>query len=202
MLLPDSANFSLAGMRALVWGVGAELAAQFSDALAAQGASVITADTLGIDTTDATAVQASIAALAPFQVLISALPSAPPMGFAAASEAYDRQALHVRMAYILAQAVARCLMGVGKPGAIITICDLAQQGAVADFARPMAIELGPHQIRVNTLCYAQAKESSPRMRDDTNDHRFVSDIAGTAAYLASPAGALITGTVLVLDGSN
>lgn len=85
----------------------------------------------------------------------------------------------------------------------------------ADFqlVRNMAVELGPHNIRVNAIApgiirtdFAKAlwenpeieasyKKSSPLERLGEPD-----DIAGAAVFLASRAGAYMTGQSIVLDG--
>ena len=72
--------------------------------------------------------------------------------------------LNVRAAYFVAQAVARRLLEAKQPGSIINISSqmghvgaarrtvyCASKHAMEGFTKAMAIELAPHDIRVNTL---------------------------------------------------
>ena len=77
----------------------------------------------------------------------------------------------------------------------------------------MAIELGPHQIRVNTICptFVRTPLTEPTF---SNPERVkwikekiklgrigeVADIMGAVVYLASDASALMTGTNMLIDG--
>jgi NAD(P)-dependent dehydrogenase (short-subunit alcohol dehydrogenase family) len=85
----------------------------------------------------------------------------------------------------------------------------------ADFqlARNLAVELGPHNVRVNCIApgliktdFARAlwenAESLRRRIDNTPLRRIGSpeDIAGTAIFLASKASEYITGQSVVIDG--
>ena len=85
----------------------------------------------------------------------------------------------------------------------------------ADFglARSLAVELGPKNIRVNSIApglvktdFARALWEDPanlKKRTDTTPLRRIGepdDIGGVAAFLASPAAAFITGQVIVADG--
>ena len=85
----------------------------------------------------------------------------------------------------------------------------------ADFglARSLAVELGPKNIRVNSIApglvktdFARALWEDPanlKKRTDTTPLRRIGepdDIGGIAAFLASPAAAFITGQVIVADG--
>ena len=81
------------------------------------------------------------------------------------------------------------------------------------FTRGMAIELGPHKIRINTICptfvvtaLTQASFDDPEKREWIESKiklgrvGTVEDMMGAAVFLASDAAALITGTALVVDG--
>lgn len=113
-----------------------------------------------------------------------------------------------------------------KDGAVIIVSSIAglkgnrMLGAygiskAADFqlARNLAVEWGPHNVRVNALApaiirtdfarrlwedpeiYAKAVASYPLRRIGEPD-----EVAGAAIFLASRAGAFVTGHVLVVDG--
>ncbi|MDN8616037.1 SDR family NAD(P)-dependent oxidoreductase [Variovorax ginsengisoli] len=85
----------------------------------------------------------------------------------------------------------------------------------ADFqlARNLAVEYGPHNVRVNCIApgliktdFARALWEDPetlRRRTDTTPLRRIGEpdeIAGAAVFLASQAGAFMTGQSLVIDG--
>ena len=134
--------------------------------------------------------------------------------------------INLKSAYFLSQRVAKSLIKAGKPGSIINISSQmalvggieravysATKAGVEGFTRGMAIELGPHQIRINTICptfivtaLTQASFDDPVKREWIESKiklgrvGEVEDIMGAAVFLASDAAALITGTALVVDG--
>jgi len=134
--------------------------------------------------------------------------------------------INLKSAYFLSQRVAKGLIKAGKPGSIINISSQmalvggieravysATKAGVEGFTRGMAIELGPHQIRINTICptfivtaLTQASFDDPVKREWIESKiklgrvGEVEDIMGAAVFLASDAAALITGTALVVDG--
>jgi len=87
------------------------------------------------------------------------------------------------------------------------------KAAIINFSRALAVEWAPNNIRVNVLCpgrfhtpattaqgsdpvqYAELLKLAPLRRIASPD-----EIKAAAVYLASPAAAYATGTVLVLDG--
>lgn len=134
--------------------------------------------------------------------------------------------INLKSAYFLSQRVAKGLIKAGKRGSIINISSQmalvggieravysATKAGVEGFTRGMAIELGPHQIRINTICptfivtaLTQASFDDPVKREWIESKiklgrvGEVEDIMGAAVFLASDAAALITGTALVVDG--
>lgn len=89
---------------------------------------------------------------------------------------------------------------------------LAKAG-VAQLARNLAVEWGPHNIRVNAISpgFIATELSAPLLEDAAFMARrmamtplrrpgTVAEVAGAAAFLASPAGAFVTGHNLVVDG--
>ena len=113
-----------------------------------------------------------------------------------------------------------------KDGAIIIISSIgglvgsASLGAYSiskaadlQMARNLAVEYGPSNIRVNCICpgivktyFAQALWKDPQIEATVASRlpmrRFgePDDIAGAAVFLASPAGAWMTGQALIIDG--
>ncbi|KPF91595.1 short-chain dehydrogenase [Novosphingobium sp. AAP83] len=89
---------------------------------------------------------------------------------------------------------------------------LAKAG-VAQLARNLAVEWGPQAVRVNAISpgFIATDLSRPLLEDarfmqarmamtPLRRHGTVSEVAGAAVFLASPAGAFVTGHNLVVDG--
>jgi len=87
------------------------------------------------------------------------------------------------------------------------------KAADMQLARNLAVEYGPHNIRVNCIApgliktdFARALWEDPAMlsrRTDTTPLRRIGEpdeIAGAAVFLASAAGSFMTGQSLVIDG--
>jgi len=135
--------------------------------------------------------------------------------------------LNVRALFLTAQSATRKMMSNGgKGGSIINIS--SQMGhvgaarrtaycmtkhAVEGLTKSMAVELAPHNIRVNTVAptfvltpmtEAFFKEADFRdwvmQRLPLGRLLPADDVAAAVCYLASPAAAMITGTSLKLDG--
>ncbi len=134
--------------------------------------------------------------------------------------------LNVRAAYLAAQGAARAMVRAGKGGAIINIT--SQMGhicaprrtvscmtkhALEGLTKAMAVELAPHDIRVNSVAptFIETPLTKP-MLDDATFRSFVDrmiplgrigvpdDVAAAVVYLASPAANMVTGTSLLVDG--
>lgn len=87
------------------------------------------------------------------------------------------------------------------------------KAADMQLARNLAVEWGPHNIRVNTLApglvrtdFARALWENPKLLEMTEKRTPLrrigdpEDIAGAAVFLASRAGRWITGQTIVIDG--
>ncbi len=125
----------------------------------------------------------------------------------------------------LAQMVAPD-MKARKDGAVILVSSIGglrgsdvigayniSKAADIQLAKNLAVELGPENIRVNAICpglvktdFARALWENPEFADPriaaTPLRRLgePEDIAGAAVFLASPAGAWMTGQTIVIDG--
>lgn len=134
--------------------------------------------------------------------------------------------LNLKAAYFLTQAVARKCLETKRPGSLMNISSqMAHVGgidravycgtkhAVEGFTKAMAIEMGPHNIRVNTICptfirtpMTQATFDNPErvawIEEKIKLGRVgeIEDIMGAVLFLASDASAMITGTSLLIDG--
>jgi NAD(P)-dependent dehydrogenase (short-subunit alcohol dehydrogenase family) len=213
-------------------GAQVVLAARGAEALDAAVAEMqaagFSARALPLDITDLAATAAAIQTQGPFDILVN---SAGLARHSAATETtpadYDAAFnLNVRAAYFIAQAVAKSLIAAHRPGSIITISSqmghvggpdravyAATKHALEGMTKSMAIEWGPHGIRVNTICptfirtplAAQTLQNPDRLAWILSKIKLgrvgeVTDIMGAVAFLASDAAALITGTALMVDG--
>jgi NAD(P)-dependent dehydrogenase (short-subunit alcohol dehydrogenase family) len=89
----------------------------------------------------------------------------------------------------------------------------ASKHALEGMTRAMAIEWGPRNIRVNTICptFVKTTLSAPTLDDPAQREWIeskiklprvaeVEDIMGAVVFLASDAAAMVTGTALMVDG--
>ena len=214
------------------YGAAVTLAARRADQLEETAAHLRglgqTADVLVMDVGDVETTKDAVARHGPFDILINSA------GTARHSKAIDTTSedfdavmnVNLRGAYFLSQAVAKGLIAAGRPGSLINISSqmghvggtdravyCASKFAVEGFTKAMAIELGPHNIRINTICptFILTELTQPTFEDP--DKRAwildkiklgrvgkVEDIMGAAVYLASDAAALVTGTAVMIDG--
>ncbi len=181
-----------------------------------------------LDVTDTAAVQAFVAAAEPFDVLVNSAGGAKHSNFLDITEESYQSVidLNLKSALFVSQAVAAKLVAAGRPGSIIHISSQmghvsgpkravysASKFAVEGLTKAMAIELGPHNIRVNTICptFIETELTAKTLADP--DFRSwvlskiklgrlgrVEDIMGPVLFLASDAAAMITGSSLMVDG--
>jgi NAD(P)-dependent dehydrogenase (short-subunit alcohol dehydrogenase family) len=249
MDLPPAPSFRLDGKRALVTGAGRGIGLTAAGALAEAGAHVTLvartqadieeaaaairmrgqqAEALVLDVTDVEAVQRTIAATAPFHVLVNNAGTNRPAYLMDVTVAdFDHvMNLNVRAAYFVAQAVARRLLEAKEAGSIINISSqmghvgaarrtvyCATKHAMEGFTKAMAIELAPHNIRVNSLgpTFLETPMTRPFFQNEAFRNEVLgkiklgrlgqlSELTGAILFLASDASSLMTGAALVLDG--
>ena len=181
-----------------------------------------------LDVTDRVAAQAFVTASNPFDILVNSAGGSRHADFLEVSEA-DYQAvidLNLKAALFVSQAVASKLVATQRAGSIIHISSqmghvggpkrtvyAASKFAVEGLSKAMAIELGPHNIRVNTICPTFIEtEMTARQLGDPAFRNWVlakiklgrlgrvKDIMGPVVFLASDAAAMITGSSLMVDG--
>ncbi|MDG1115509.1 MAG: SDR family oxidoreductase [Flavimaricola sp.] len=213
-------------------GAEVTLVARNADKLAALQAEMtqagMTAHALPLDVTDTEATAAAVAENGPFDVLVNSAGLArhsPAINTAEAD--YDAVTdVNVRAAYFLTRAVAKGLIAAGKPGSLMNISSqmghvggvdravyCATKHALEGMTKAMAIEWGPHGIRVNTVCptfirtpLAEQTLAIPERRKWIESMiklgrvGEIEDVMGGVVFLASPAAGLITGTSLLIDG--
>ncbi|GAB5449178.1 SDR family NAD(P)-dependent oxidoreductase [Gymnodinialimonas sp.] len=183
------------------------------------------AEGLALDITDIAATRAAIKSIGRLDILCNSAGLARHSPAAETTpEDYDAVSnINVRAAFFLAQAAAAAM---GAGGSIIQVSSqmghvggidravyCATKHAVEGFTKAMAIEWGPRNIRVNTLCptfirtpltaptfadpekraWIEAKIKLPRVAE-------VEDIMGAVLFLASDASAMVTGTSILVDG--
>ena len=103
----------------------------------------------------------------------------------------------------------------GLRGSSVIGAYCVSKAADMQLARNMAVEFGPHNVRVNCIApgliktdFARAlweDEATLRHREETIPLRRIGEpdeIAGAAVFLASQAASFITGQSLVVDGGN
>jgi NAD(P)-dependent dehydrogenase (short-subunit alcohol dehydrogenase family) len=127
---------------------------------------------------------------------------------------------------ILAQECARDMIRRGHKGAIVNVSSMAAfqgvpehvaycatKGALDAMTRVMAVELGPHGIRVNSVnpvvtltpmaikAWSDPQKSGP-MLSRIPLGRFVEpgEVADTVLYLLSPRASMVNGVSLIVDG--
>ena len=191
-------------------------------------ASGISITPMQLDLADLDAMQAAVNAGGPFDILVNAAGMAR-HGPALETKVDDYDAvmaINTRAAFFLAKAVAGQLIEASRPGAITTISSqmavvggieravyCASKAAVEGFTRAMAIEWGPHRIRINTICPTFIRTALTESTFQNTERRqwvedkiklgrvgVVEDIMGGVVYLSSDAAALVTGTSLLIDG--
>jgi NAD(P)-dependent dehydrogenase (short-subunit alcohol dehydrogenase family) len=164
----------------------------------------------------------------PVDILISNAGIEGPVGLTgAAAETDYLKAFDVNLhsAYWLAAALAPG-MREASGGAIVLMASVSamrgnrmigtyamSKAALAQLARNLAVELGPHNIRANAIAPGLIETPFSRglMSDETFMRRRLAatplrrvgqphEIAATALWLVSPGGAYITGQTIVVDG--
>jgi NAD(P)-dependent dehydrogenase (short-subunit alcohol dehydrogenase family) len=136
--------------------------------------------------------------------------------------------INLKGGFFAAQAVARKLVAAGRSGAIINLSSQAIRGAVrgvhysaskggvVSMTRAMALELAPHNIRVNAIAPGTTDTAQPRYGN--TDAELIEmartaiplggklltpdQVARTAVFLASDEASAVTGQVLHVNGGS
>ena len=228
-----SRGIGLAGAAALAEAgahvvLAARGAGELGEAVAAIAAAGGSAEAMVLDVGDLAAAQAKIAAAGPFDILFNNAGSSRPKQMLAMDvDDFDHvMDINLRAAYFVAKAVAAGMVAAGRGGSIIHTSSqmghvggtdrtvyAASKHAIEGLTKSMAIELGPHNIRVNSiaptfirteltkatfadpekLAWIKSKIKLPRVGE-------VEDVMGAVQFLAGDASAMITGISLLIDG--
>lgn len=142
-------------------------------------------------------------------------------------EAFDEiMAVNVRAVLLVSQVIARKMIASGKGGAIVNVSSqssmralpdhtayCASKGALDQLTRMMALELGPYNIRVNSvnptvtltpmgeLAWSDPAKSN-RMMERIPLKRFARprDVSEVIAFLLSDQACMLNGAILPIDG--
>lgn len=195
------------------------------DTLRAAG---LTAEGLVADVTDIHGFAGLIAGLPAFDIFVNNAGTNRPKPLSEVTlEDYDAVLdLNLRAAIFAVQAVTAKMLQAGAAGSVINMSSqmghvgaanrslyCASKWGLEGFTKALAVELGPKNIRVNTICPTFIE--TPMTRLFLEDPAFrsavlskiklgrlgqVDDVIGAAVFLASSASAMMTGSALMLDG--
>ena len=133
-------------------------------------------------------------------------------------------ATNLRGTFLNTQMAAKAMIAAGQPGSIITLgsgCNkiafpklvdyTTSKGGIEQFTKVAAVELGPHNIRVN--CIAPGAIATARTAAEAPDYDATwarvtplrrvgtpQDLTGPLLFLISDAAAFVTGQTLWVDG--
>jgi NAD(P)-dependent dehydrogenase (short-subunit alcohol dehydrogenase family) len=248
--VPSAASpFRLDGKTALVTGAGRGIGRAVALALADAGAELLLnsrtrfelgavaaeiearggrARSLPFDVTDSAGARAAIAGLPQLDILVNNAGVNRPQPFLEVDEGtLDRMiALHLKAAFIVAQAAARHMVEAGngvvinmssQMGHVGTECDrtvyVMTKHAAEGLTKAMAVELAPKGVRVCSIAptfittpltapFFENAEFKKWVEDRIPLGRIgtVEEVANAVVFLASPAASLVTGSSLLVDG--
>jgi NAD(P)-dependent dehydrogenase (short-subunit alcohol dehydrogenase family) len=190
------------------------------------------AKVLVCDVTDGSQVRSKIGGLERLDVLVNNAGMNVPELFVDVSEAHldEQLTLNVRAAFLVAQTAVRKMLeapdrkergGVvinvssqmGHVGAVQRTVYCMAKHAIEGLTKAMAVELAPHNIRVNAIGPTFIETpmtapffANPEFRDWATSRiplgriGRMEEVTGAVVFLASPAASLITGASLVIDG--
>ncbi len=208
----------------LIARTGDEIAAVCDGIIARGGAAAIAT----LDITQAAHVTDFFSTQQPFNILVNNAGTNRPAPLVDTPDA-DIEAvfdLNVIAAFRMAREVARGLLSAKQPGSIINVSSqmghvggpsrtvyCASKHALEGMTKALAWELGPHNIRVNSLCptFIETPLTAPMLaRPEFREwvvgnialHRVgrEDEVAGPIVFLASEASSLMTGASLLIDG--
>jgi len=183
---------------------------------------------LKLDITDSRAVDASLENNQPYQILVNNAGMNRPKNLVdLKNEDIDAVLdLNVKAVFYVTRKVTQQLLATNLSGSIINISSqmgivgsprrtlyCASKHAIEGMTKALAWELGPNNIRVNTICPTFIHtDMTASMLTDPEFHDWViqkialgrvgqpEEIMGAVVFLASSASSLVTGSALMLDG--
>jgi NAD(P)-dependent dehydrogenase (short-subunit alcohol dehydrogenase family) len=135
-------------------------------------------------------------------------------GLNAKAAIFAAQAVTSKMiAHNVAGSVINMSSQMGHVGAENRTLYCGSKWAIEGFTKALAVELGPHRIRVNTISptFIETPMTRPFFENEEFRRRTLSkiklgrlgqpsDIIGAAIFLASDASSLMTGSSMIIDG--
>jgi NAD(P)-dependent dehydrogenase (short-subunit alcohol dehydrogenase family) len=133
-------------------------------------------------------------------------------------------AVNLKGVFFCGQAAARAMIDVGRGGSIVNVASIygeaaaegcsvycASKGGVRMLTKVMALELGPHGIRVNAVAPGFIRTAMNPMDDPEEERRIAEtvptgrvgtpdDIADVVVWLASDEARYVDGQTLFVDG--
>lgn len=227
------------GKRVLVTGAGKGIGRETAQLLTRFGADVIALgrtaadlsysdNPLMVDLADIVATRTAVTSVLPIDLLVNCAGIVELESVLETSmETFDRTlAINTRAPLLVAQLVAQDLVRRGQPGAIVNVSSLAAKVATRDhlaycaskaaldaITQVMALELGPHGIRVNSVnpivtltpmadkAWSDPAKSAPMLaRIPLGRFAQPGEVAAAIAFLLSDDAAMIHGTTLTVDG--
>jgi len=214
-----------AGAHVVMAARGAVNLAQAVDAVNAKG---LSAEALILDISDINSISQAMKSQGAFDVVVNSAGTACPKPAVETTPEDYQQVMdtNVRGAYFVSVGAAHGMIAAGAGGSIIHISSqmglvggldrsvyCASKHAVEGMVKAMAIEWGPHNIRVNTICPTFIKTPLTKVTFD-NPERVdwikskikldrigeIEDIMGCVLYLAGSASSLVTGASHLIDG--
>jgi NAD(P)-dependent dehydrogenase (short-subunit alcohol dehydrogenase family) len=181
-----------------------------------------------LDVTDAPLVTHVLGEEGPFDILVNSAGTNRP-AFLSDTSDDDLDTvldLNVRSTFLVCRQVARGMVAAARGGSIVTISSqmghvggpkrsvyCATKHAMEGMTKALAWELGPHGIRVNTVCptFIETAMTAPMLADpsfrDYVQSRIalgrigkLEDVMGAVVFLCSDAAAMVTGSALMVDG--
>lgn len=183
------------------------------------------AEALSLDISDLDSLKVALETQQTFDVVVNSA------GLARHSAAFDTtpndydavMGLNLRAAYFLSTYAAKRMPGAGSiihissqmghVGGIDRAVYCASKHGLEGMVKAMAIEWGPRQIRINTICPTFIRTPLTAATFDNPERAAwiaekiklgrvgeVEDIMGAVLYLASDASSLVTGTSMLIDG--
>lgn len=185
-------------------------------------------ETITVDLADVEATRAAVRAAGDIDLLVNNAGINVLQPFLEATvEAFDAiMAVNVRAVLVVSQIVARGIIARGVEGAIVNVSSqsslralhehaayCASKGALDQLTRVMALELGPYGIRVNAVnptivmtplgkrAWGDPAKSEPmKARIPLGHFAQPEHVSQAVAFLLSEQAAMITGTILPVDG--
>ncbi|MDR6289441.1 MULTISPECIES: SDR family oxidoreductase [Inquilinus] len=184
--------------------------------------------TIAVDLGDPEATRRAAIAALPVDALVNCAGTTTLESFLDTSvDSFDAiMAVNARAPMIVAQEVARDMIRRGRPGAIVNVSSVssaiglpdhtaycASKGALDAITRVMAVELGPHGIRTNSVnpvvtltpmavkAWSDPAKSGPMLgRIPLGRFAQPDDVAEVILYLLGDAAAMMNGAIVPVDG--